>query len=289
MLQEERAWGMGIINSFLPSVRAGTYLERVNAVGFHHVNDLYRLHYPTGAEGVLMLFTLQGEGCLQLQGQKHRLTASSIAIVPRDTEMAYHTVGGSWVFYWINLNGVRTEHLARTLLSEGKNCFSVQSMARYEQHILPLLHIEGDKLRQEMAISLAIHLLEDEMLGELFFAPTRQAKLSSDVIAYLEKHCAEKITLDALAKRFFLSPNRLIEVFRQETGRTPYAYLKAYRLNRARELLQTTDMTALEIARAVGFGNASNFGYQFNQAFGISPNAWRQQLHHGTDAKRQKK
>lgn len=278
MNQLNQAWGIGYVNAFLPSVRAKMYLEHLNTAGYHRVGPLYRQHYPAGLQNAMLFFTLSGEGTLSAQGRSHILSAGSVTMTPPGIPISYHCSGEEWEFYWLNLNGMRTEQLARALLAEGKECFVVRSMDSYAETLHTLLHLGGDKHTMEMSVSQTILQLEDRLLTEMFFAPTRQSLLSARIISYLEEHSDRKITLEQLSRQFYLSPNRLIEVFRAETGRTPYAYLKEYRLAKAQMLLQTTDLTAVQIAHAVGFGTASNFGYQFSRAFGLSPLEWRKCL-----------
>ena len=103
----------------------------------------------------------------------------------------------------------------------------------------------------------------------------RQRELERGLLQAMGEQPYEKITLTELSRRFYLSPNRLIEVFSGDTGRTPYAYLMEYRLARARELLLNTDLSAAQIAAQVGFGSASNFGYQFTRAYGQPPLQFR--------------
>lgn len=278
MYKETSSYGVGYINHFLPSARAAAYLEYITIAGLHEVNSRYEFRYPEGISCVLMLFTLSGRGSLTVAGRTHALTAGTVALVPPGTPMLYHTDGDEWSFLWLDAMGPRTAHTARALLAEGRECFSVPSMEPYEQLIRPLIEMQSGKLDREPEISGMLNSLLDAMLSGLFFPQTSRARLSSEIAAHLEAHCGEEISLSALGRQFYLSPNRLIDLFRAETGRTPYAYLMECRLSRARTLLETTDLPVQQIARETGFGSASNFACQFRRICGMSPRAYRSGL-----------
>lgn len=278
MYEEHSSYGLGYINNFLPSARASAYLEYVTVAGYHEVNERYGFQYPEGIACVFMLFTLGGCGTISIAGRTHVLTAGTIAIVPPGTPMLYRTEGKAWSFLWLDAQGPRTSHLAKALNAEGRECFTVPSMEPYEQIIRVLIDMPSSNLNQELEISGMLNHLTDMLLSALFFSQTPHARLTAEIAAYLETHYAEKLSLDALGRLFFLSPNRLIDMFRAETGRTPYAYLMEYRLSRARTLLETTDLPVQHIARETGFGSAANFACQFRRAYGLSPRAYRSSL-----------
>jgi AraC family transcriptional regulator len=90
-------------------------------------------------------------------------------------------------------------------------------------------------------------------------APTGRQILSPKVTAalqeYIDAHLAEKITLDDLATVADQSIDRLLIEFRQRFGRTPYQYIIAQRLKRARWQLAHTTRPISTIAYDVGFSS----------------------------------
>ena len=72
-----------------------------------------------------------------------------------------------------------------------------------------------------------------------------------------------------------MSSSHFSRVFKQQTGFSPYDYILISRLNRAKYLLQVTDMTVASIAYEIGFNSESNFIYFFTENEGISPGKFR--------------
>ena len=97
----------------------------------------------------------------------------------------------------------------------------------------------------------------------------------SEAVRYLDERYADSVRIDALAKRLCLSPDRLTELFTASMGRTPRDYLRYVRVERAKALLDTTDLTAAEIGLRVGFADAAHFSRSFRAATGQTPSGYR--------------
>ena len=100
-------------------------------------------------------------------------------------------------------------------------------------------------------------------------APTRNIRFK-EIIAYLNNHFTEDLSLDSLAKKFYISKYHLCHSFHHETGLTVYQYLTQKRLLLAKELL-TTGKTISEVAELAGFSSYSSFYRAYTNEFGISP------------------
>ena len=78
-----------------------------------------------------------------------------------------------------------------------------------------------------------------------------------------------------LAKQIHLSESQLYRKLKALTGQSTAIYIRSIRLQKARELLETTQMNVTEVAFEVGFTNLSYFSRVFSQEFGIPPNEAR--------------
>ena len=75
-----------------------------------------------------------------------------------------------------------------------------------------------------------------------------------------------------------LSRSYFTQAFRETTGQTPYQWLLAQRVQRARELLAASQLPLAAIASACGFADQSHFTRVFARATGLPPARWRQGL-----------
>ena len=96
------------------------------------------------------------------------------------------------------------------------------------------------------------------------------------VMRWLEENLATDLTLEAVAERAKTSVRTLNRRFRAQTGTTPLQWLIGRRLQRARELLETTDLSVEEVASWCGFGTAIALRQHFRRTVGTTPLAYRQ-------------
>nr|WP_153455550.1 helix-turn-helix transcriptional regulator [Streptomyces smaragdinus] len=83
------------------------------------------------------------------------------------------------------------------------------------------------------------------------------------------------LDLEAVAARAGYSRFHFVRVFRDAYGETPGSYLARRRIERARELLRTCDLTVTEICAAVGFAALGTFCSRFKQVTGMTPVEYR--------------
>jgi two-component system, response regulator YesN len=84
------------------------------------------------------------------------------------------------------------------------------------------------------------------------------------------------LTVKQVADHVGLSPNYFSNVFKQYTGTTFNKYLTNFRIDKAKELLRTTDDTVYEVARRVGYDNANYFSAVFHRLTGVPPQTYRE-------------
>ena len=100
-------------------------------------------------------------------------------------------------------------------------------------------------------------------------------ELLDRVMAYIERNFAQHITVDELARQFYVSNSTISHLFKQKMGVSIYRYITQRRLIAAKSLIGE-DIPMEEIARKVGFVDYSTFYRAFKQEYGISPRQFSQ-------------
>ncbi|HWT03609.1 MAG TPA: AraC family transcriptional regulator [Pyrinomonadaceae bacterium] len=103
------------------------------------------------------------------------------------------------------------------------------------------------------------------------------------IIALMETEFHREILLGEMARLVNLSPSRFHHLFKAETGTPPYQYLKALRMERARELLETTFLSVKQVMASAGLNNKSHFVKDFKKAYGMTPTLYRRALGAGRE------
>lgn len=123
----------------------------------------------------------------------------------------------------------------------------------------------------------------EESLRETMEQVVRNLNLREDsskhmiaiVEKYIHEHYKDVLSLDILADKVFLTPHYLSSIFRQEKGIGFNKYIKKVRMDKAEELLKTTNMKISDICKAVGYTNLSYFCKTFRNEYGVTPEKYR--------------
>lgn len=101
------------------------------------------------------------------------------------------------------------------------------------------------------------------------------AQLCKKVQDYVAAHFAAILTREQIADALGVSPSYVSRVFRHSTGMTLWDYVNGFRVARARDLLEHSDMTVTEVAFAVGYNDPAYFSRIFRKTTGKSPRDFR--------------
>ncbi|MEN0070612.1 MAG: AraC family transcriptional regulator [Propionicimonas sp.] len=91
----------------------------------------------------------------------------------------------------------------------------------------------------------------------------------------LTEDLSAQLSLTELAAGVGLSPSYLTAVFKAHTGYSPMQYRTLLRMQRARELLDTSDRSIAEVAREVGYDDVAYFSRRFSSLHELGPRAYR--------------
>lgn len=100
-------------------------------------------------------------------------------------------------------------------------------------------------------------------------------ELVSSSIKYMNDNYERDISIADVAKYVFLSPSYFTRIFKEEIGISPMNYLLKIRVERAKELLDGSEMKVGDIAQMVGFSNQQRFNEIFKKYTGITPLKFR--------------
>ena len=109
---------------------------------------------------------------------------------------------------------------------------------------------------------------------------SRSKTLIKKAIRCMEENYHSQLSYKDVANEVFISPSYFLSLFKQETGYTFVDYLTMLRIERAKEMLLTTDMTITQIADKTGFNNSNYFSRLFKRIVGIRARDYRVRSDH---------
>jgi len=132
-------------------------------------------------------------------------------------------------------------------------------------------------MMQSYLIQYMLAVLRDDQLpgepgGHVAFESINKNRIVEEIILFFEEHYSEKISLELISENMYISPFYISKIFKMVTGDTPIRYLINIRLDKAKQLLETSpDLNVREIADRVGYDDAYHFSKLFKKRFGIPP------------------
>ena len=93
---------------------------------------------------------------------------------------------------------------------------------------------------------------------------------------YIMEHLSEELSLPGIASYLYISPNYLSRLFKKATGQGCNEYIVRKRMEKARLLLETTNLKTNRIALLVGYRDTNYFSLAIKKSVGMSPKKYRE-------------
>lgn len=102
------------------------------------------------------------------------------------------------------------------------------------------------------------------------------SKTIRDVVAYIDNHYTEDISLEQLEAIFYTEFSYISKLFKKEMGVTYLQYITEKRIAKAKELMENPELTMYQIANGVGYTDAKYFSQLFKKLEGVTPKEYRE-------------
>lgn len=233
-----------------------------------------------------MLYIVQGVGSTEVEGRTYPLSSGMIAMY---NPGVYHSEtfdshSPTPYFYHIKFDEFVVSGLQPScLLPKGFSpTFSAGHDASSFQTLMTVLFSEAeaqclgyDQIAQSLLLSIVLLTLRILDRDHAQIEKADSDSLIVQIQQYLERHYAQKLSMQAVADQFHINYYYLSHLFKKQMGVSPSNYLTALRINEACRLLCTTKLPIYQVAEMAGYANQSNFQVQFKQHKGMSPLQYR--------------
>lgn len=232
------------------------------------------------------LYAVRGSANIQLDGMKHQTNRFHILHGGKGCCLDICPIEEEFDYYIIYYKAIIPLPVRKEIISmmERNNPFHIQYGFAPDHpacllHKVQLMHKEWEEkgALERFHVKALFYQFVYELLWEIHshHIPTMKADLVAQANHYLHEHYAEPITLDLLAKLLDSSPRHLSRLFKHQTGSSPIDYVIQIRMDKAKELLLTTDATLQEIAEGIGYPDRYYFAKMFKRYVGVAPIRYR--------------
>lgn len=233
----------------------------------------------------LFFLVRSGEGTLTYRGQDYRLVPGDCVFI--DCQSGYSKCSSSnlWTLSWVHFNGDNLCSIySKYCQRGGKAVFHRDDTAEYEALLSDIYRIAcSDSYIRDMELADLLHhlfllIMRETVRPNLCENSDKETRISridlGEVKKYIDVHYTEKIKLEDLASKFYLSKAYLMERFKAQYGTTIIAYINQLRITKAKEMLRFTDDTIEAIAVDCGF-EPNYFARTFKKLEGMPPSEYR--------------
>jgi AraC family transcriptional regulator len=226
--------------------------------------------------------SIRREACGKIFTSPSRI--GEFAILPAGRKSRWHGLAPAHLD--IRLDPGKMDETATELRKAGERRFEFADVPRMRdpvvEHIAAIFrneldrasHPAQDMLIESMAVALCAHLLrsytnavgiEERSTASVDVAAVRRA------IAYIEDNPDRTVSLRELAGAAGLSRFHFSRVFKNHLGLSPAKYIERTRVEQAKALIVSAEMSLANIAQAVGFADQSHFTRRFRVHEGCTP------------------
>jgi AraC-like DNA-binding protein len=254
----------------------------VSDIGFFPHAIFHYRERPLGCDSNIIIFCLDGNGWIELEGRTLQIGEGHLAVIPAGTPHRYAASSISpWSIYWFHLKGGHVAEMIR-LYGLDAGCLMLPANV-YLEFAESFDRCYG--LLTDKPFSMSVQVYVSQTMGQLLGTiglgaggSARDRKRANDLeraIRYMNDRLSDSLKLPELAAHTGLSKQHLIYLFNQETGCPPIEYFLRLKMRKAGQLLSMTGLTVKEIAASVGIADPYYFSRLFKKMTGVPPTEYR--------------
>lgn len=249
-----------------------------------------RLHFHNCLE---IGFCRTDSGVLQFEEETIPFRAGDVTVIPRHiphTTCSQKGTRSQWSYLFMDLTALLSGELPYKSPSEDRLRDITPRAFLFSRAQHPRIHFLANCLLEECvaqrkdwvtvmkSYALALHYELLRMVEDQEGRRTPQDAKSfvlRPVLEHIRSHYMEPTSVKALADICHLSETHFRRLFLSIMGTSPLSFVNATRISQACVLLNTTQLSILAIAEAVGIPSLSSFNRNFQQVMGVSPRQYR--------------
>ncbi len=252
---------------------------RMEAYRFEGIVQPFPNHFH---EYYVIGFVEGGERALSCRNREYAIKKGSVLLFnPGDSHACVQRGGGALDYRGLNITKEVMLDLAeevtgrRELPGFSQNViFDEEAACCFRPLHALVMNGSCQFVREERLLLLASRLFQKYGRPFESCVPACREELEK-ACAFMERHYAQRISLDQVCRYAGLSKSALLRAFTKSKGVTPYTYLENIRVGRAKKLLEQ-GVPPVEAALRTGFSDQSHFTNYFSRFIGLPPGVYRE-------------
>jgi AraC-like DNA-binding protein len=251
-------------------------------VGYEKCQSRHRFG-PSLRDNYIVHFVISGKGRYTVNDATHHLGAGDFFLIRPNELVDYEAdTEEPWEYYWIGFSGNKVKEILQTNGIGAKDYIGQVDTKevlreKFESFMQSDFFDDSQKLVNQAFFYDIFSFFKIHNEGvEMEVRVSQRKKYSEAFLLYVENnYYREDLTIEEIAKSMYLHPSYFSQVIKEELGLNALKYLNLYRMNKASQLLKTTELSIEEISNAVGYQNRHSFSRAFKSRFHSSPTGYK--------------
>lgn len=261
------------------------------------VGDLYLTHIgifpralghlrrrPLGCSQYILIYCLEGEGWIELEGRRHILKANQLFVIPPGISCSYGaSIKNPWTNYWLHFTGKNAEFYSPSVgqVVDIPPADDARIDERIRQFEEMLQNAENYFIHERVVY--ANICLKHFLFSIKYLDIYRSARIEDEndllkrMISFMKRNLHRNIMVSELAGICGCSTSNIYKLFKQNLGSSPRDFFIALKMERARKYLTQTNMKVKEIGAKLGYFDPYYFSRIFSKHIGLSPLKYRKE------------
>ena len=236
---------------------------------------------PAVRPNYILHYILKGKGRFSAGKEEHRLHAGQGFLIEPEVQTFYEAdKEDPWTYLWIGFAGEKAGEYLRDLgLNSGQLIYQCACGEELERIVLAMLENKNYTVANE-------YLLEG-LLYQFFSVLARNMEIEADrggkddnlyirkAVEYIQHHYSYPVQVGEIAAYVGINRSYLYTLFRDQLGMSPKEYLTSFRITRAAQLLEITELSIESVALSCGYQDTLGFSKIFKARMGVTPSAYR--------------
>lgn len=225
-------------------------------------------------------YIVEGEGRLTIDGEAFHPKPGQLFLMPAGVKQSYSTISdNTFAKHWCHFSATIGDMPLFQIIKipsfiEVRDPVLVTALFQKLAQEFRNPGIAGMLRTRATMLELLSYFLEHTVIENIRLAATDSVAKLTAVLRHIDSHLGEAVSVEELAKLAHLHPNYFIKFFKTHLGDSPIQYINKRKLDHAKTLLHTTNLSIKEIAEATGM-ELHYFSRLFKQTAGMSPTVYR--------------
>lgn len=227
-----------------------------------------------------LYFICDGDGWVKIGNKDYYPVAGQLVLAPAGILQSYSTISeNTYSKYWCHFTA-RIGDINLFDLVDLPRIIHVDDKTRVSDLFKKLIFSHNNssfsaQFEEKAALLNILGYYFENASSEVMLIQSSYTSRLNDIVKYIHKNLNSAITVESLAEYFHLHPNYFIKYFKKYTGTSPIQYINKTRIEKAKLLLKSTDLSITEISDRTGFGDIYHFSRSFKCYTGYSPSDFK--------------